>query len=135
MGFLKLIETIVIWIPNADDKISKMWAKAATQKKTKENVIISKRRHSNAWSAVFKNINHIEEMSGLSPWDYSSRRIVHMIENSSVPPNNEWRLSLLPKFLDERSFIRRHQQPYLLRVNWGPTLSQDCLFINKRSLV
>ena len=55
-----------------------------------------------ARSAVFRNVNHIKEMSGLSPWDYSSWRIVQKIENSSVPPNNEWRLSLLPKFLDER---------------------------------
>ena len=55
-----------------------------------------------ARSTVFRNVKFIQEMSGLSPWDYSSWRVVQKIENATVPPNNEWRLSFLEKLLEQR---------------------------------
>jgi hypothetical protein len=55
-----------------------------------------------ARSTVYRNINFIQEMSGLSPWDFSSWRIVQEIQNTAVPPNNEWRLTLLVKLWEER---------------------------------
>ena len=55
-----------------------------------------------ARSTVFRNINFLQQISGLSPWDYSGWRILEKIGNASAPPNNEWRLSLLMKLLATR---------------------------------
>ena len=55
-----------------------------------------------ARSTVFRNVLFINKLSGLSPWDYSSWRIAQKIENVAVPPNNDWRLSLLSKLLATR---------------------------------
>ena len=55
-----------------------------------------------ARSTVFKNVRLIEEMSGLSPWDYSSWRILQKIENATLPVGNEWRMTFLMKLLDMR---------------------------------
>ena len=55
-----------------------------------------------AQSDVFRNIQVIQKLSSLSPWDFSNWRIVQNIENVAAPPNNEWRLSLLKKLLDTR---------------------------------
>ena len=54
-------------------------------------------------STTSRNLQFIQKMSGLSPWDYSSWRVVEKIETASVPPNNEWRLTLLVKLLETRS--------------------------------
>jgi hypothetical protein len=43
---------------------------------------------------VFRNIQLIEQLSGLTPWDFPKFRI--------IPENNEWRLSLLEKMLNIR---------------------------------
>ena len=56
-----------------------------------------------ARSTVYRNVQFIKELSGLSPWDFASWRIVQKIENSPVPANNEWRLTLLLKLLSYRS--------------------------------
>ena len=55
-----------------------------------------------ARSIVFKNVKLIEEISGLSPWDYSGWRILQKIENAAVPPGNGWRISFLVKLLEQR---------------------------------
>ena len=55
-----------------------------------------------ARTTLFKNIQHIKELSGLSPWDFSNWRILVKIENATVPPNNEWRMSMLMKLLNTR---------------------------------
>ena len=55
-----------------------------------------------ARSTVFKNVRLIEEMSGLSPWDYSIWRILRKIENATVPVGNKWRMTFLVKLLDMR---------------------------------
>lgn len=55
-----------------------------------------------ARSIVFKNVKLIEEISGLSPWDYSGWRIQQKIENTPVPPGNGWRISFLVKLLEQR---------------------------------
>ena len=55
-----------------------------------------------AKSTVFRNIQLIEQISGLSPWDYTSWRILEKIENVSAPPNNDWRLKMLLKMLETR---------------------------------
>ena len=56
-----------------------------------------------AKSTVYKNVQFLLENSGLSPWDFSNWKIMQKIENSPVPPNNGWRLSLLKKLLATRS--------------------------------
>ena len=53
-------------------------------------------------STVYKNVIIIQEASGLSPWDFSKARIKDKIQKAPVPPNNDWRMSLLPQFLDFR---------------------------------
>ena len=55
-----------------------------------------------ARSTVWKNIKHIEEVSGLSPWDYSNWRILEKIQNAAAPANDEWRMSFLLKLLKIR---------------------------------
>ena len=56
-----------------------------------------------ARSTVFKNVRLIEEMSGLSPWDYSSWRILQKIEITTVLVGNKWKMTFLVKLLDMRS--------------------------------
>ena len=55
-----------------------------------------------AKSTVNKNVRLIQQVSGLSPWDHSKVKIMENIQNAAVPPNNDWRLSLIVKFLDFR---------------------------------
>ena len=55
-----------------------------------------------ARSVVWKNVELIKSLSGLSPWDYSSWRVVQKIENVPIPPGNEWRITLLVKLLNLR---------------------------------
>ena len=62
-----------------------------------------------AKSTVFRNIQLIKEISGLSPWDYTSSRILEKIKNLAVPHNNDWRLKMLMKMLD----IRREKSAQL----------------------
>ena len=52
-----------------------------------------------ARSTVFRNVQFLLETSGLNLWDYANWRIVKNIENSPIPPNNSWRISLLMKLL------------------------------------
>ena len=47
------------------------------------------------------NVKFIQELFGLSPWNFSSWRIVKEIQNVAVPPNNEWRMTILVKLWDE----------------------------------
>ena len=56
-----------------------------------------------ARSTVFRNVQFLLDTSGLSPWDFANWRIVQKIDNSPVPPNNGWRMSLLLKLLATRS--------------------------------
>ena len=56
-----------------------------------------------AKSTVFRNVQFLLETSGLSPWDFANWRIVQKIDNSPVPHNNGWRMSLLLKLLATRS--------------------------------
>ena len=53
-------------------------------------------------STLYRNIHHIEQISGLSPWNFSNWRILKKIENAMVPPNNEWRMTFLMKLLSTR---------------------------------
>ena len=55
-----------------------------------------------ARSSVFRNIQFIKELSGVSPWDYSNWRVVQKIQNAIVPPNNVWRITFLEKLLELR---------------------------------
>ena len=55
-----------------------------------------------ARSIVWKNVELIKSLSGLSPWDFSSWRVVQKIENAPIPPGNEWRITLLVKLLNQR---------------------------------
>ena len=55
-------------------------------------------------STLYRNIQHIEQISGLSPWNFSNWRILKKIENAMVPPNNECRMALLMKLLSTRLF-------------------------------
>ena len=55
-----------------------------------------------ARSTVFRNIQLIEQLSGLSPWDFPKFKISQQIKKVSIPENNEWRLSLLKKMLNIR---------------------------------
>ena len=55
-----------------------------------------------AKSTVFRNIQYIKNLSGLSPWDHTANQIVQKIENSRIPANNEWRMTMLLKLLNTR---------------------------------
>ena len=55
-----------------------------------------------AKSSVFRNIQFVKEAAGISPWDFSRREIAQKIENAPIPPNNEWRMTLLMKMLNTR---------------------------------
>jgi hypothetical protein len=55
-----------------------------------------------AKSTVFKNIQLVEKISGLNPWDYASWRILENIQNVAAPPNNDWRMKMLLKLLETR---------------------------------
>ena len=55
-----------------------------------------------ARSTLFKNVKLIEDISGLSPWDFSSWRILQKIENATVPAGNTWRMTFLVKLLEMR---------------------------------
>ena len=48
------------------------------------------------------NVQFIQGLSGLSPWDYSSWRVMKEIGDIAVPANNDWRITLLVKLLEER---------------------------------
>jgi hypothetical protein len=47
-----------------------------------------------ARSTVFRNIQLIEQLSVLTPWDFPKFKISQQIKKVSIPENNEWRLSL-----------------------------------------
>ena len=49
-----------------------------------------------------RNIKLVTSESGCSPWDYSSIQVKAGLKKTSVPENNEWRLSLLMKMLECR---------------------------------
>ena len=53
-------------------------------------------------STVYKNLKYIQELSGWNPWDSTGHQIGLKIESSRVPPNNEWRMTLLKKLLATR---------------------------------
>ena len=55
-----------------------------------------------AKSTVYRNIQFVKEAAGLSPWDFSNRQLAKEIENAPIPPNNEWRMTLLMKLLNNR---------------------------------
>ena len=55
-----------------------------------------------ARSVVFRNIEYIENISGVSPWRSTSKETLRKIENVPTPPNNEWRMKLLLKLLENR---------------------------------
>ena len=97
-------------------------------------------------STVYKNVHLIQQVSGLSPWDYSKVQIKEKIPNAAVPPYNDCRISLLVKFLDfrrEREILMEDTQaltrkidslcnswskPLLIHwVAWEPTLPQEYL--------
>ena len=48
------------------------------------------------------NVQFIQELSGLSPWDYSSWRVLKENENTAVTANKDWRMTLLVKQMDDR---------------------------------
>ena len=55
-----------------------------------------------ARSTLYRNIQHVQEISGMSPWDFANWRILEKVENAAVPPNNEWRMTMLMKLLSIR---------------------------------
>ena len=55
-----------------------------------------------AQSTVYRNIQYIKDVSGLSPWDNTAQQIIQKIENSTIPDNNEWRMTMLMKLLGTR---------------------------------
>ena len=55
-----------------------------------------------AKSNEYRNNQFVKEAAGLSPWEFSSKQIAKEIENAPIPPNNEWRMTLLMKLLNNR---------------------------------
>ena len=55
-----------------------------------------------AKSTFYRNVQFVKEAAGLSPWDFTSKQIANGIENAPIPPNNEWRMTLLVKLLTKR---------------------------------
>ena len=53
-------------------------------------------------STTCKNVLLIHELTGLSPWDYSKRRVQERLRKAQVPDNDEWRPGLLLKLLERR---------------------------------
>ena len=57
---------------------------------------------SDGGSVTSDNIRHIKSVSGLSPLRYGGARIKCALPCQSVPPEQEWRLSLLSSLLSLR---------------------------------
>ena len=53
-------------------------------------------------SVTSKNVSLIQDVTGLSPWDYSKWRIREKLAKPAIPDNNEWRTGLLVKLLELR---------------------------------
>ena len=53
-------------------------------------------------SVTCRNVLLLKEVTGLSPWDYSKRRIEDKLRRKSVPESDEWRPGLLLKLLEMR---------------------------------
>ena len=50
-----------------------------------------------------KNIKYIDQLTCLSPWDYSGQRIKEQLPVQNVPEEQQWRLGLIEKLLDMRN--------------------------------
>ena len=55
-----------------------------------------------AQSVTSKNIQLVEKAAGCSPWDYSTWRIKSGLSIKPIPENDDWRISLLSKMLEQR---------------------------------
>ena len=53
-------------------------------------------------SVTCRNVLLLKEATGLSPWDYSKRRIEDRLRKKIVPEKDEWRPGLLLKLLEMR---------------------------------
>ena len=69
---------------------------------SKEVALLASVVSRDAQSVTSRNIKLVTSESGCSPWDYSSMRVKAGLKKTSVPENNEWRLSLLMKMLECR---------------------------------
>ena len=59
-------------------------------------------------SVTFKNLKYVDKLAGLSPWDFSSKRIKVNLPVKSVPDNELWRTRMLDTLIDMR------QKTYLM---------------------
>ena len=57
-----------------------------------------------------KNLQHLNALTGLSPWDFSSSKIEENLPKAVVPAEDWWRLSLLKKFLVLRNGDRKNER-------------------------
>ena len=53
-------------------------------------------------SNTYQNLKHVEALSGLSPWDFSTGRIKAELPVLKVPEGELWRLGLMTNFLRMR---------------------------------
>ena len=52
-----------------------------------------------ARSTFSGKIQHVQQISGLSPWNFANWRNMEKVEIAAVPQNNEWRMTMLIKLL------------------------------------
>ena len=55
-----------------------------------------------ARSVTYKNVQFLTNLTGFSPWDYSSRKIQESVPRAEVPARDWWRPSLLKKLIAMR---------------------------------
>ena len=54
-------------------------------------------------SVMRLNVDHVTELSGLSPWDYDKKRIQMELPKPRLGVNDMWRVSLLTNLLEQRT--------------------------------
>ena len=57
-------------------------------------------------SVTRQNIDYIEKLSGLSPWDFNKVRITNELPKTEVKDNDVWRVCLLFKLLEQRQELQ-----------------------------
>ena len=57
-------------------------------------------------STTCRNIKYLEELTSLSPWDYSGQAMRKKLPVKEIPENQNWRVSFMSKLLEMRS--QRH---------------------------
>ena len=61
-------------------------------------------------SVTCRNVEHLTNLTGLSPWDFSCGRIKEKLPRTAVPAGDWWRPGLLLKLLEMRGKVADHDR-------------------------